>query len=85
MARAYPYVRCEVSTVTLQRGETITVYLNRSELGQEPEQSQVELRVTSKGIIEIFGSSGLTIKSFDDWTLSGDSKDAVGHIGRATP
>lgn len=78
MGQTCPSIRCEVEQVTLQRGETFTVYLNCSPANQQPEQYQVELRVTPKGVIQVFGPTGLTFTSFNDWTELKNSMDATG-------
>ncbi len=62
------YVNLPLEEVTLERGDSLTVWLNTAEKGQRL-AVQLELRVTTEGEPEIFVAdwAGLKIQSFKGW------------------
>lgn len=68
------YVSVPVHTVTLEPGETLTVYLGRRRQDSDPPHSQVELRVTLDGVRELFtdeDDARLQRRDFSAWTRDG--------------
>ena len=67
MKKRSPTVHCtkEVSAINIQKGETITVWLQAS----NTERIQVEIRIGFDGKPEIFTDSNmmLNVKSFEHW------------------
>lgn len=64
-----PRMVLRVDQVTIDRGETLTVWLNAGEGGAR-DAVQVELRVRPDGVREIFVDAGegrVSIREFKDW------------------
>jgi len=60
-----PSFRATIDEITVERGETLTVWLNTAHFGKR-KGIQVELRVDKDGQPEIF-NDGLKIQSMDKW------------------
>lgn len=64
--REHPQSYFEVKDVTVRRGETLTVWLDRAAESFQRDAIQVELRVTRDGEPEVF-SDGVRSTSFEEW------------------
>ena len=66
--QAGSYVNLALESVTLERGETVTVWLNTEEKGKRL-AVQLELRVTAEGVPEIFAAdwAKMEVQSFKEW------------------
>jgi hypothetical protein len=60
-----PYVVMRVNEVTVQSGETITVWLGN--IDDENGRTQVELRVLPDGKKEVFVDPGTDVMDIDEW------------------
>jgi len=70
-------IKVTIREVTVQRGEFITVWLNREESNRR-DCVQVELCVSADGIPEIFTSDGLQTQTFEEWEAAQRAKDHEG-------
>ncbi len=59
-------IEVDLSSITVERGETVTIWLNEAEKNQRS-CTQVELRSNSKGELEIFTNKPEIVKTFDKW------------------
>ena len=69
-----PWVTSNVESITIEPGETLTVYLGKRRQDSDPPLSQVELRVTNDGIREVFTDqkdARLRLLDFSAWTKDG--------------
>lgn len=63
----YPKHMSEVSTITVNSGETLTVWLNRRSADPRGAE-QVELRSRDDGGLEIFvDTESVSVRTFEDW------------------
>jgi len=60
-----PIAMVRIDELTLQRGETVTVWLNK-ETADKRDCVQVELRVCHDGTPEVF-TNGVDSASFEEW------------------
>ena len=59
----YPNITTSVSQITVQPKESLTVFL----IDNKGKSHQVELRVTSDGLCEVFVKDKLEVMDFSDW------------------
>jgi hypothetical protein len=59
-------IEVDLSSITVERGETVTIWLNRAGKNQR-DCVQVELRSNSSGEVEVFTSEPEIVKHFDEW------------------
>lgn len=62
-----PFVSVEINSVTIKPGQTLTCWLQVNKEDEPYKGYQVELRVTSKHVAEVFHIGEIQIKPFDDW------------------
>ena len=60
-------VRKEVDLITVNSGETLTVYLRTTKSPEGYKVVQIEMRVTDAGNPQIYCDAIKTNKSFDNW------------------
>lgn len=61
-----PQAKMTIETVSIQRGETITLWLDKGK-HQEQRITQIEIRLTLGGDIECFCDEQLSVQSFEEW------------------
>jgi hypothetical protein len=61
-----PQAKITIESVSIQRGETITLWLDKGE-HQEQRITQMEIRLTLGGNIECFCDEQLSVQPFQEW------------------